>query len=125
MERMTPPEPTAALPAPIPGAPPPGATRVILAEGDSIFHGLKAGGTCQTCHGTDANGTTLAPSLSNPKWLTGDGSYAFIQKRVTEGMPNPTPPYTIPMPPLGGAPLGPDQIKSVSAYVYSISRQGR
>ena len=112
------------LPAPAPGTPPTGATAVMLAEGDSIFHGLKAGGLCQTCHGPDAAGTPLAPPLTNKQqWLTGDGSYDFIQKRVTTGMPQPTPPYASPMLPMGGAQLTPDQVKSVSAYVYSISHK--
>ena len=114
----------AALPTPAPGAPPAGATVAMLAEGDSIFHGLKAGGLCITCHGPDAAGTPLAPPLANKQqWLTGDGSYDFIQKRVTTGMPQPTPPYASPMLPMGGAQLTPDQIKSVSAYVYSISHK--
>jgi mono/diheme cytochrome c family protein len=95
----------------------------MLAQGDSIFHGLKSGGLCQTCHGPTASGTPLAPSLVDSTWLTGDGSYAFIQKRVTEGMPNPTPPYTGPMLPMGGAQLTPDDIKAVAAYVYSISHR--
>ncbi len=93
----------------------------MLALGDSIFHGKAAGGTCFTCHGTDAKGTALAPPLVSHKWLTGDGTYDFIQDRVTNGMPNPTPPYPAAMPPKGGAPLTPDQIKAVAAYVYSIS----
>jgi mono/diheme cytochrome c family protein len=114
----------AGLPAPAPGVAPAGATLAMLAEGDSIFHGLKAGGLCQTCHGPDAAGTPLAPPLANKQqWLTGDGSYDFIQKRVTTGMPQPTPPYSAPMLPMGGAQLTPDQIKSVAAYVYSISHK--
>jgi mono/diheme cytochrome c family protein len=96
----------------------------MLAEGDSIFHGQKAGGLCYTCHGADAKGTALAPPLVSHKWLTGDGSYSFIQQRVTQGMPNPTPPYSAPMPPMGGAQLSADQIKAVAAYVYSISHGG-
>ncbi len=113
-----------ALPTPVPGTPPAGATVAMVAEGDSIFHGLKAGGLCITCHGPDAAGTPLAPPLANKQqWLTGDGSYDFIQKRVTTGMPTPTPPYTSPMLPMGGAQLTPDQIKSVAAYVYSISHK--
>lgn len=93
----------------------------MVAEGDSVFHGTKAGGLCYTCHGPDAKGTQLAPPLRPHKWLTGDGSYQFIVQRVTQGVPNPTPPYTTPMPPLGGAPLTPDQVKAVAAYVYSLS----
>lgn len=114
----------AGLPSPAPGTAPAGATPAMLAEGDSIFHGLKAGGLCQTCHGPDAKGTPLAPPLADKtQWLTGDGSYAFIQQRVTTGMPKPTAPYTSPMLPMGGAQLTPDQIKSVAAYVYSISHK--
>ncbi len=109
--------------APTPGAAPAGATAVMVALGDSIFHGTAAGGLCFTCHGVDAKGTVLAPNLTDTEWATGDGSYEFIQKRVTEGMATPTPPYTAPMLPMGGAQLTPDQIKSVAAYVYSISHQ--
>jgi mono/diheme cytochrome c family protein len=114
---------TAPATGPAPGTPPSGATQAMVVEGDSIFHGQIAGGTCFTCHGVDAKGTPLAPPLIDHKWLTGDGTYQFIQTRVTEGMPNQTPPYPGPMLPMGGAPLSPAQIKSVAAYVYSISHR--
>lgn len=117
--------PAPAATGPVVGAPPAGATVAMVAEGDSIFHGQKAGGLCATCHGADAKGTPLAPSLADTVWLTGDGSYVFIQKRVKEGMPKPTAPYVAPMMPMGGAQLTPDQLKSVSAYVYAISHQGK
>jgi mono/diheme cytochrome c family protein len=112
------------MPSPEIGLAPPGASPDMLAYGDSIFHGLAGGGTCLLCHGIDANGTTLAPSLTDSKWLTGDGSYEFIQKRVTQGIPNPTPPFTNAMPPMGGTQLSPEQIRAVSAYVYFISHKG-
>lgn len=116
----------AVVATPMQGPPPAGATAAMVAEGDSIFHGQAAGGLCFTCHGMDAKGTPLAPPLASAdkKWLSGDGSYAFIQKRVTEGMPTPTPPYAAPMLPMGGAKLTPDQVKAVSAYVYAISHGG-
>ncbi len=110
--------------APAMGAPPAGATAAMVSLGDSIFHGQAAGGLCFTCHGADAKGGPLAPNLTDTAWLTGDGSYAFIQKRVTEGMPKPTAPYTAPMLPMGGATLTPDQIKAVAAYVYTLSHHG-
>jgi len=115
--------PAAAPAAPVVGPPPAGATVAMVAEGDSIFHGLKAGGICLSCHGPDAKGGPLAPNLTDSEWATMDGSYASIQKRVTEGMATPTPPYTSPMLPMGGAQLTPDQIKAVSAYVYAISHK--
>ncbi len=111
-------------PPPTPGNPPAGATPEMVALGDSIFHGQVASGACFTCHGVDAKGTQLAPSLVDTLWQTGDGTYAFIQKRVTDGMPNPTPPFPGPMLPMGGANLTQDQIKAVAAYVYAISHQG-
>lgn len=109
---------------PPPGTPPAGATVAMLTLGDSIFHGQAAGGLCYTCHGMDAKGGPLAPSLVDTTWISGDGSYAFIQKRVTEGMATPTAPYVAPMMPMGGAQLTPDQVKAVAAYVYSISHSG-
>lgn len=96
-------------------------TPQMVAEGDSIFHGQLAGGTCQTCHGANAKGTPLAPDLTDNKWITGDGSYQFIINTDTHGVPNPTPPYTAPMPPMGGATLSPTQIDAVAAYVYSLT----
>ena len=121
---IVPPDPTTSTTSttgPKPGKPPAGATEIMVAVGDSIFHGQIAGGTCYTCHSADAKGTPLAPPLISHKWLTGDGSYAFIQKRVTEGFPNPTPPYPGPLMPMGSTPMSPAQIKAVAAYVYAIS----
>ena len=108
---------------PVVGAPPAGATAAMVAEGDSIFHGLKGGGICLSCHMPDAKGGPMAPNLTDTEWKTIDGSYAAIQKRITSGMPNPTPPYTSPMLPMGGAQLTKDQIKAVAAYVYAISHK--
>lgn len=108
---------------PVAGAPPAGATAAMVAAGDSVFHGLKGGGICLSCHMPDAKGGPLAPNLTDTEWKTIDGSYAAIQKRVTEGMPNPTPPYTSPMLPMGGAQLTPADIKAVAAYVYAISHK--
>lgn len=112
---------TSPVTGPKPGKPPAGATDAMVTTGDSIFHGQIAGGTCYTCHGADAKGTPLAPPLVSHTWLTGDGSYAFIQQRVTEGFPTPTPPYPGPMMPMGSTPMSPTQIKAVAAYVYAIS----
>lgn len=96
-------------------------TPQMVALGDSIFHGQAAGGTCQTCHGPNAKGTQLAPDLTDSKWISGDGSYAFVINTDIHGVPNPSPPYVAPMPPMGGASLSPDQIRAVAAYVYSLS----
>ena len=43
----------------------------MVAFGDSIYHGLAAGGTCAGCHGTDAKGTPLAPDLTGQQVALG------------------------------------------------------
>ena len=84
-----------------------------VALGDSIFHGQVGGGTCTACHGQDAKGTAVAPDLTDAKWINGDGSYDFIVKTVTAGVPKPKE-HPAPMPPKGGAQLTDDQVKAVA-----------
>lgn len=93
-----------------------------VALGDSIFHGLVAGGTCTACHGQDAKGTAVAPDLTDSKWINGDGSYQFIVNTITNGVPKPKE-HPAPMPPKGGATLTDDQVKAVAAYEYSLSHK--
>jgi mono/diheme cytochrome c family protein len=117
----------AANPAATPAKPSAGGTSAgptpkQIAQGDSIFHGLVAGGTCTACHGQDAKGTAVAPDLTDQQWLNGDGSYAFIVKTVTTGVPQPKQ-HPAPMPPKGGAQLTDDQVKAVAAYVYSLGHK--
>jgi mono/diheme cytochrome c family protein len=52
--------------------------------------------------------------------LWSDGSFAGIQKTVTEGVPQPKN-YRSAMPAMGGAQLTADQVAALAAYVYSIS----
>jgi mono/diheme cytochrome c family protein len=99
-----------------------GGSAAQIAEGDKIFHGQEAGGTCTACHGQDAKGTQMAPDLTDSQWLNGDGSLAFIEHTVTTGVPQPKQ-HPAPMPPMGGASLSPDQVKAVAAYVYSLSHK--
>jgi len=99
-----------------------GGSAAQIAEGEKIFHGQEAGGTCTACHGQDAKGTAIAPNLTDSEWLNGDGSLAFIEHTVTTGVPKPKS-HPAPMPPMGGASLNPDQIKAVAAYVYSLSHK--
>lgn len=95
------------------------APRNLIARGDSIFHGLAAGGACQACHGVDGKGGVLAPDLTDGTWLHGDGSMAFLVQIVTSGVPVPKQ-YPAPMPPMGGPTLSPSDVKSVAAYVAAL-----
>src|SRR5450432_2920326 len=85
-------------------------------------HGQAGGGTCEGCHGSNAQGTPLAPGLTSGKWLWGDGSLASITETINDGVPNPKD-YRSPMPPKGGAQLSAADVDAVSAYVWALGRQ--
>jgi mono/diheme cytochrome c family protein len=101
---------------------PPGATKEQVALGERIFQGEAADGTCAGCHGSDAKGSPMAPSLTNGVWFFGDGSLKAISKTVADGVPKPRN-YSDPMPPRGGAPLSDADVAAVSAYVWAINQQ--
>jgi glucose/arabinose dehydrogenase/mono/diheme cytochrome c family protein len=111
---------------PLPPAPPvpsgaSGITEATIALGDSVYHGLVAGGTCAGCHGPDGTGTPLAPDLTDRQWLWGDGSLASIQRIVEQGVPQPKQ-HTGAMPPKGGGDLDAAQVRAAAAYVYALNR---
>ena len=95
-------------------------TPAMVAQGDSIYSGKVAGGTCAGCHGADAKGSTLAPDLTSSKYLWGDGSYASILGIIRQGVAKPKQ-HAEPMPPMGGAQLSQAQLAAVAAYVWSLS----
>jgi glucose/arabinose dehydrogenase/mono/diheme cytochrome c family protein len=101
---------------------PQGATPEMVALGDRIYHGQVGGAACAGCHGANGTGSPLGPDLTGKKWLWSDGSLAGILKSITEGVPQPKQ-YRSPMPPMGGAQLTPDQLKALTAYVWSLSHQ--
>jgi glucose/arabinose dehydrogenase/mono/diheme cytochrome c family protein len=103
-------------------APPPGTTAEQVALGDRIFHGEAANGTCGGCHGSDGHGSPVGADLATGAWLWSDGSLQGIGKTITEGVAHPKQVGGA-MPPYGGTPLEPDELKAVAAYVYTISRQ--
>ena len=101
---------------------PAGVTTAMVAQGDSIFHA----GSCQRCHGMDAKGTARAPNLTDDTWSQITGTYDEIVKIVTTGVPKAQikmagAPFG--MNPRGGTNLTDDQIKSVAAYVYTLSHK--
>jgi mono/diheme cytochrome c family protein len=110
----TAPAPEAAAPAP--ANLPAGVTQEMVTQGQQIF---TAAGNCFTCHGPDAKGTTLAPDLTDSQWLNVGGTYDEIVQLVKTGVPTPKQ-HPAPMPPMGGAALNDDQVKQVSAYVWSV-----
>jgi glucose/arabinose dehydrogenase/mono/diheme cytochrome c family protein len=108
----------AAIAPPVPD----GATPEMVALGDRIYHGQVGGASCTGCHGSDATGSPLGPSLKSQNRLWSDGSFAGILKVITNGVPQPKQ-YRSPMPPMGGAQLTADQASALAAYVWGLSHQ--
>lgn len=111
----TPATPTPANPAQAALPTPPGATADQVVAGQRLF---KAG-ACGACHGQDAAGGPIGPSLTSGAWLWGDGSLASITEVIAKGVATPKQ-YRSPMPPMGGARLSPEDLAAVSAYVWAV-----
>lgn len=76
-------------------------------------------GNCSTCHGPDAAGTALAPSLRDTVWLNIDGSVEQMIELIKRGVPKPKR-HPAPMPPMGGAQLKDAEIEAVARYIASL-----
>ncbi|HET6579064.1 MAG TPA: c-type cytochrome [Gemmatimonadales bacterium] len=98
---------------------PTAATPAAIAQGDSIFHSK---GNCYACHGANAQGA-VGPNLTDSEWIHSDGSYDAIVKQITTGVAQKDSKSGIPMPPKGGSSITDDEVKSVAAYVYSLSHK--
>ncbi|HUF35357.1 MAG TPA: c-type cytochrome [Gemmatimonadales bacterium] len=100
-------------------AAPAGVTPEAVAKGDTIFHKT---GLCYACHGNNAEGT-VGPNLTDGEWIHGDGSLESIIATVAAGVPKEKAKNGIPMPPKGGSSISEEDVKAVSAYVYSLSHK--
>ncbi len=94
-------------------------TPQMLAQGDSLFHGLIGATSCQACHGADAKQATVAPDLTDAEWLHSDGSWEGIYKTVQAGVSAPKK-FTSMMPADGGIPMTDEHRRAVTAYVYKL-----
>ena len=97
---------------------PEGVTAEMVAEGQDIFHGA---GICLTCHLRGGVGGPLAPNLADDVWLNIDGEYESIVGIVKTGVPQPVE-HPGMMLPRAGAALTDEQVRSVAAYVFALSR---
>ncbi len=109
-------------------APPSGVTAAIAAgiftdamvqEGQRIYAGA---GICAACHGPDATGA-IGPDLTDAEWLVGDGEFEQLVAQILEGVSaaDATNPLGAIMPPKGGAGITEAQVRSVAAYVWTLS----
>jgi glucose/arabinose dehydrogenase/mono/diheme cytochrome c family protein len=101
---------------------PQGASQAEVALGSRIFHGKVSNGTCAGCHGSDGKGSPVGADLTAGVWLWSDGSLEGISKTIAEGVATPKK-HLGAMPPMGGSPLSPADLKAVSAYVWAIGHQ--
>ena len=97
-------------------------TAAMVAEGDSVFHARG----CKNCHGMDGKRAQNGPNLTGKTFLHVDGSFEGFERIITSGVPAnqiKDPEHKRPMGARGGGPtpLSDAQIKSVAAYVYTLS----
>ncbi len=122
----------AAAPAPVPVAAagitlasltvPPGSSEEQLAQGDRIFHGRAAGGTCAACHGADGGGSQIGANLSDARGCGATAASRASRARSRKAWPQPSSRSGV-MPPLGAAPLQPADVDAVAAYVWALSHR--
>jgi mono/diheme cytochrome c family protein len=104
---------------------PAGVTLAMVTQGDSIYHAR----SCARCHGADAKGATNGPDLTTATHTHVNGSYDDFVRIITDGVPKDSlkvATHPFPMPARGGprpAPLTDPEIRSVAAYVYSLSHK--
>jgi mono/diheme cytochrome c family protein len=96
-------------------------TPAMIEEGKALF----AGAPCAKCHGAGGTGGQNGPNLTDATWVQGDGSFAFILKTIQTGVPKASVKGTYPfaMRPTGGGTFSDAQVRSIAAYVYSISHK--
>jgi mono/diheme cytochrome c family protein len=125
----TPPAPGAvppgAAPAATPAAPAPAPKAAAAGGGGNVAEGqqLYAGGApCVACHGPNGAGTALGPQLNDSEWLwfSGRPTQDQLFTLIKAGVPTPKT-HPAPMPPMGGAALTDQQVRSLAAYVLSLS----
>lgn len=96
-----------------------GVTQEQFDQGRQLFTGQ---GGCQACHGPNAQGTQLAPDLTDSEWINISGPQVQeIVDLIRTGVPQPKE-HPAPMPPMGGANLTDEQVQALAGYVASIGQ---
>jgi mono/diheme cytochrome c family protein len=96
---------------------PDGVTQAAIDKGKEVFHKQ---GLCFACHGQDGKGL-VGPSLIDDVWIHSKGTYPEIVAQVIKGVTKEESKTGVPMPAKGGSTISDDDVKAVSAYVWSIS----
>lgn len=93
-------------------------TDSAIAWGKALFEGSA---NCSRCHGAGGRGTEYGPDLADAIWWHGPGSYEWLVREVTHGIPENLTVTGEPMPARGWAPMHDADVRAVAAYVWSIS----
>jgi mono/diheme cytochrome c family protein len=102
---------------------PAGVTKEMIAKGKTVYAGA---GICSSCHGPNGGGIpNLGANLNDGEWLHSDGSLEGITKTVMSGVTAQESSSGVPMPAKGGTNISDDDVKAVSAYVWSLSHGGK
>jgi mono/diheme cytochrome c family protein len=102
----------------IPRDRPPEVTDSAIAWGKALFSGSA---NCSRCHGDRGRGTEYGPDLADAIWWHGPGTYEWLVREVTHGIPENLTVTGDPMPPRGWVPMHDVDVRAVAAYVWSIS----
>ena len=111
-----------AAPVPPPAATPatPASDPALIEAGRQVFAGP---GQCYACHGPAAQGTALAPNLTDGSWIwitdPQQDLRAKLATLIRAGVPSPRE-HPAPMPAASG--LNDEQLQAVAAYVVSLSQ---
>jgi mono/diheme cytochrome c family protein len=97
---------------------PDGVDQEELAEGRDLYS------TCSVCHGEDARGTQLGPSLRGPEWIHIGGGIEEIVAISRSGVSDPRS-HPVPMPPMGGGSFDDQQLRAIAVYLEALGRSGR
>ncbi len=101
----------------VPDSLPEGVTGLMIADGRQVFRGP---GICTICHGPDGKGIrNLGNDLTDDEWTHGDGTYEAIVNTLKRGAWAES---GTAMPHQKATTLDDQQLLSVAAYVWSLSR---
>jgi mono/diheme cytochrome c family protein len=94
----------------------------MVAEGKTLFRQ----GSCAQCHGQNGTGGAFGPPLNDSIYLHNSGSFEETIDIITTGVPadkllSPSSFVNFPMFPRGNMLLTDAQLRSVAAYVWTLS----
>jgi mono/diheme cytochrome c family protein len=113
---------TPALSQVMPRERPVGVTDSAITWGRALFQGSA---NCSRCHGEAGRGSAYGPDLADAIWWHGPGTFEWLVKEVTHGIPDNLTATGTPMPARGAVPMNDVDIRAVAAYVWSISHPPR